>query len=123
MIALSMSTESVGSAIASNLLNKRAKAFDDCASTETTPCENCGEPTCYDHIDQCDECSDDVCVHCGQTCQNCGDWFCNGHMIYASTFDINYLCPDCYKANEDLVHGDYNDVDGHYHDDDFYNGM
>ena len=27
--------------------------------------------------------------------------------------DINYLCPDCYKANEDLVHGDYNDVDGH----------
>ena len=44
-------------------------------------------------------------------------------MIYASTFDINYLCPDCYKANEDLVHGDYYDVDGHYHDDDFYNGM
>ena len=21
-------------------------------------------------------------------------------MIYASTFDINYLCLDCYKANE-----------------------
>ena len=29
---------------------------------------------------------------------------------------------DCYKANEDLVHGDYKHVDGHYHDDDFYNG-